>query len=88
MDRWTQAAAITTGKMFRRATKAGRVCGTGMTWQVVWHVVREYARAAGIATLAPHDPRRSCARLCHAAGGELEQNQFLLAHVSIQTIER
>ena len=28
------------------------------------------------------------ARLCHAAGGELEQIQFLLGHISIQTTER
>ena len=27
-------------------------------------------------------------RLCHSAGGELEQIQFLLGHVSIQTTER
>jgi integrase len=27
-------------------------------------------------------------RMCHAAGGELEQIQFLLGHVSIQTTER
>src|SRR5215831_6819165 len=26
--------------------------------------------------LAPRDLRRSCARFCHAAGGELEQIQF------------
>jgi site-specific recombinase XerD len=26
--------------------------------------------------------------LCHLAGGELEQIQFLLGHVSIQTTER
>jgi integrase len=38
--------------------------------------------------LAPHDLRRSCARLCRAAGGELEQIRFLLGHVSVQTIER
>jgi len=30
----------------------------------------------------------SCARLCHASGGELEQIQFLLGHVSVQTNER
>jgi integrase len=45
-------------------------------------------RAAGIEKLAPHDLRRSCARLCHLAGGELDQIQFLLGHVSIQTTER
>jgi integrase len=38
--------------------------------------------------LAPHDLRRTCARLCHQAGGELEQIQFLLGLVSTQTTER
>jgi integrase len=32
--------------------------------------------------------RRTCARLCHAAGGELEQIQFLLGHASVQATER
>ena len=32
--------------------------------------------------------RRTCARLCHLAGGELEQIQFLLGHASVQTTER
>jgi integrase len=31
--------------------------------------------------------RRTCARLCHLASGELDQIQFLLGHVSIQTTE-
>ena len=38
--------------------------------------------------MAPHDLRRTCARLCQASGGELEQIQMLLGHVSIQTTER
>jgi len=32
--------------------------------------------------------RRSCAKLCRAAGGELEQIQLLLGHASVQTTER
>ena len=44
--------------------------------------------APAIDKLAPHDLRRTCARLCHLAGGELDQIQFLLGHVSIQTTER
>jgi site-specific recombinase XerD len=51
-------------------------------------VVGEYAHKAGIEKLAPHDLRRTCARLCHAAGGELEQIQHVLGQVSIQTTER
>ena len=54
----------------------------------MWHVVKQYAGALGFRGLAPHDLRRSCAKLCHAAGGELEQIQFLLGHVSVQTTER
>jgi len=52
------------------------------------HVVKHYAGQVGIVKLAPHDLRRSCARLCHNAGGELEQIQFLLGHVSVQTTEK
>ena len=33
-------------------------------------------------------PRMTCAKLCHTSGGELEQIQFLLGHVSVQTTER
>lgn len=49
---------------------------------------KQYARKAGIDKLAPYDLRRTCARLCHQAGGELDQIQFLLGHVSVQTTER
>ena len=45
-------------------------------------------RLTGELTLAPHDLLRTCARLCHLEGGELDQIQFLLGHVSIQTTER
>jgi integrase len=50
--------------------------------------VKAAAKRAGITNLAPHDLRRTCARLCHLAGGELEQIQFLLGHVSVQTTEK
>lgn len=38
--------------------------------------------------LAPHDLHRTCAKLCHVNGGELEQIQFQLGHVSVLTTER
>jgi integrase len=59
-----------------------------MSPKVLWDVVRAAAARAGVDKLAPHDLRRTCARLCHLAGGELDQIQFLLGHVSIQTTER
>ena len=45
-------------------------------------MVRQYAKIAAIEKLSPHDLRRTCARLCHSTGGELEQIQFLLGHRS------
>jgi site-specific recombinase XerD len=59
-----------------------------MTPKVLWEVVKDAATRAGVEKLAPHELRRTCARLCHLSGGELDQIQFLLGHVSIQTTER
>ena len=88
VDTWTAAGGIPHGRIFRAINKAGRVWGDGMSPKVLWEVVRAAAARAGIDKLAPHDLRRTCARLCHLAGGELDQIQFLLGHVSIQTTER
>jgi len=88
LDEWLEAANLTAGKLFRRVNKNGKAWGDGLTEKAVWHVVRKHAHNAGIERLAPHDLHRTCARLCHSAGGELEQIQFLLGHVSIQTTER
>src|SRR5215471_460064 len=72
-------------KGFRCVCRAGKIWGNGMSERVVWHVVKKYASKLNLDRLAPHDLRRSCARLCDAAGGEMEQIQFLLGHVSVQT---
>jgi site-specific recombinase XerD len=88
IDDRLEAAGITNGRLFRRVCRTGTAWDSGITQKVVWHIVKQYAGQAGILNLAPHDLRRSCARLCHGAGGELEQIQFLLGHVSVQTTEK
>jgi site-specific recombinase XerD len=88
LDNWMNAAGITGGSLFRRVSSAGKVWGERVTEKLVWHVVKEFAAKIGVNKLAPRDLRRSCARLCRAAGGELEQIQFLLGHISVQTTER
>jgi hypothetical protein len=82
------ASGITTGTLLRSINKAGRIWGAGFSPKVIWGVVKEKAKDCEIPALAPHDLRRTCARLGHQAGGELEQIQFLLGHVSVQTTER
>ena len=62
--------------------------GEALSEKVVWQVLRPYATAAGVPVIAPHDCRRTAAKLCRAADGELEQIQLLLGHASVQTTER
>ncbi|MGB9072566.1 MAG: tyrosine-type recombinase/integrase [Terriglobales bacterium] len=51
-------------------------------------MVKGCCEKAGLERIAPHDLRRTCAKLCHSSGGEIEQIQFLLGHASVQTTER
>ena len=88
IDDWTQASATASGRLFRSINKNGVVWGEGLTEKVVCYVVKNFAKTVGIEKVAPHDLRRTCARLCHVSGGELEQIQFLPGHVSVQTTER
>lgn len=88
VDAWISAAGGGAGHLFRAVNKAGRVQGGVLTEEAVWQVVRGHAAACGLPPLSPHDLRRTCAKLCRAAGGDLEQIQFLLGHASIQTTER
>src|ERR1700722_153082 len=88
LDQWTMAAGVTEGRIFRAVARAGKVWGTGISQNVVWYVVKICCERAGLEHIAPHDLRRTCAKLCHTSGGELEQIQFLLGHASVQTTER
>jgi site-specific recombinase XerD len=88
LDQWTRAANVTEGKIFRAVARKGKVWGHGISQNVVWYVVRHCCQRAGLDHIAPHDLRRTCAKLCHDRGGELEQIQFLLGHASVQTTER
>jgi integrase len=88
VDAWILSAGISSGPLLRSINKAGRIWGNGFTPKVIWAVVKRDAKTCGLPSVAPHDLRRTCARLCHQAGGELEQIQFLLGHISIQATER
>jgi site-specific recombinase XerD len=58
IDSWCEAAGVSGGRVFRCVCRAGKTWGTGVTERVVWHVVKNCAKRAGIDKLAPHDLRR------------------------------
>ena len=87
INAWMTAASIEDGRLLRSVGKGGRV-GRGLSDWAVWDVVQRSAREIGIERFGAHDLRRTCAKLCRKAGGDLEQIKFLLGHSSIQTTER
>ena len=69
LDQWTQAAGVCEGKIFRAVARLGKVWGHGISQNVVWYVVRTCCERAGMEHIAPHDLRRTSAKLCHDSGG-------------------
>ena len=88
IDSWTEAAGVTDGQVFRAVERLTGVRGAALSEKVIWQLLQQYASAIGAPSIAPQDLRRTCAKMCRAAGGELEQIQLLLGHASVQTTER
>ena len=87
INAWMTAAGIEDGRLLRSISKGGKIGETLSDW-AVWSVVEQSAKEIGIERFGAHDLRRTCAKLCRKAGGDLEQIKFLLGHSSIQTTER
>jgi site-specific recombinase XerD len=87
VDRWTENAGIAEGRIMRSVNKADRVAGDGMTAQAIFEVVDRYSRSLGL-EFAPHDLRRTFAKLAHRGQAPVEQIQLSLGHASLKTTER
>jgi integrase len=85
LDDWLAAAGIRSSFLFRQLLKSGRVLTAPIGAWTVWNTVVTAAKAAEINHLGPHDLRRSCAKFCRKAGGDIEQVQELLGHEDIST---
>jgi site-specific recombinase XerD len=87
VDDWLAAAQFPAGLLLGAVNKGDRITGQGMSAQSIYEVVAAYGNQLG-ATLAPHDVRRTFAKLAHKGRAPLEQIQMALGHASIQTTER
>jgi site-specific recombinase XerD len=63
IDAWTSAAGVADGHVFRPVSRAGAVTGIRLGEKVVWQMLRQYAAEVGVPGIAPHDLRRTCAKL-------------------------
>jgi site-specific recombinase XerD len=87
VDRWLAAAEFSAGLVLGAVNKGDRITGQGMSAQSIYEVVEAYGNELG-ASVAPHDVRRTFAKLAHKGRAPLEQIQISLGHASIQTTER
>jgi site-specific recombinase XerD len=87
IDDWRQAANISAGRVFRPINKGGKLSGKMLTPQAIYYIIRDYSLELGI-EVAPHDLRRTFAKLAHRGGAGIDQIQLSLGHASIQTTER
>lgn len=85
VDAWLDCAGINSGVLFHRIRRGGHVSNEGMTAQAIWEIVQEYAP---VPNLAPHDLRRSFAKLARRDGAPLEQIQLCLGHESLDTTRK
>lgn len=91
LDAWASAAGLgksPSGAVFRSVNKGDRLAGESMTPQAIRDVVHAYAEVLGLGEIAPHDLRRTFAKLARNGGADLEQIQLSLGHASIQTTQR
>lgn len=88
IDAWIFAARIEEGFIFRRVNKGGNLMGDGITDQAIYDIVVGYAKKLEKQGIAPHDLRRSFAKLAHKGGSPIDQIQLSLGHDSIQTTEK
>ena len=88
IDSWIAAADIRDGLVFRAMNRGGRVIAASITPRAICQVVGRFGDAIGAPKLAPHDLRRTFAKLAHKGRSGLEQIQLSLGHASITTTER
>jgi site-specific recombinase XerD len=88
IDAYASAGGLSEGIVFRPVNRGGKITHDRITEQAIYNVVAEYADCLKLGKLAPHDLRRTFAKLAHKGGSALDQIQLSLGHGSIQTTER
>jgi site-specific recombinase XerD len=88
VDAWKTVAHLEEGFVFRRVNKGDNLMGESITPQAIRDIVVSYAEKLQNQGIAPHDLRRTFAKLAHKGGSPIDQIQLSLGHDSIQTTEK
>jgi integrase len=87
VDEWAATLDTPAGPILRPINKRGVIRNTGMQPESLFRIVKEYSIDLAV-PIAPHDLRRTFAKLAHRGRAPLEQIQISLGHSSVLTTER
>jgi site-specific recombinase XerC len=76
VDKWTAAAQVTDGRIFRAVSRHGSTWGRGISENVVWYVVRSCARRLELEHLAPHISVERAPSYAIQMAGNLSKSSF------------
>src|SRR5438270_1691225 len=71
IDVWSRDSGVAEGLVFRAVNKGDRVMGDGITPQAIRNIVADYADKLEHVGIAPHDLRRTFAKLAYKGGAAL-----------------
>ena len=88
LEVYIRTADISTDYIFRPMTKNDKIHGDCISNRTLYRVVKLYATKCGLPEIAPHDLRRTYAKLAYQNGAKLDQIQINLGHQSLTTTQR
>lgn len=88
LDRWLVVVGERRGPVFRAVDRWGHIGSKPLSPRAVGHIISRRRVAAGLASLATHDFRRTFIGDFIDAGGDLVQAQQLAGHASATTTAR
>lgn len=92
VDAWTMRARIGSGPIIRAARWSAKkerltLSDAPITPAAVFFIVKKYGALLAASSVAPHDMRRTFARLAHEGGVDMKQIQLALGHANQATTE-
>jgi site-specific recombinase XerD len=88
VNAWLAVRGAEPGPLMLPVNRGGRVGRRRMTEQAIYNAVQHRAELAAVATLTPHDFRRTFAGSLLDAGADIASVQHLMGHASVTTTAR
>jgi integrase len=88
VDAYLETCGITSGFLFKPLRKNADKIDRRMNPRTIERIVKIHGEKCGLPEIAPHDLRRTYAKLAYQYGARLDQIQINLGHQSLTTTQK